>query len=46
MQISRFPQLADELGAIFFIQLSIFGVVMLAVILLFIENIKKKNNII
>lgn len=45
MQISKFPELADELSYLYFIQLSIFGVIMVAVILLIIENIKKKNNI-
>ena len=50
MQISRLPQLADELSPIFFIQLSIFGVVVVGFIVFFIglliECIKKKNNII
>ena len=50
MQISRFPELADELGPMFFIQLSIFSVVIVGFIVFFIglliECMKKKNNII
>lgn len=46
MQILRFPQLADQMGPMFFIQLSIFSVVIVGFILFIIEVIKKKNNII
>ena len=48
MQISRLPQIANELGPMFFIQLSIFSVVVVGFIVFFIglliECMKKKNN--
>jgi hypothetical protein len=46
MQISRFPVLADQMAPMFFIQLSIFSVVVVGFILFIVELIKKKNNII
>ena len=45
MQLSKFPVLTEDMGYLFYIQLSIFSVVVVCFILLVIEYIKKKNNI-